>query len=138
MLMSFVRPQCLEIDGSPPAKNECSQMIPTVYAWDIVDIFFAKIVASLPALAGFLDQSIKKVKAMASGTSSGLLSWFGSTKSTNRSSRSDDAKLSGCKPGHSFQESQREDMSSALSPQYEKPIQHQAVDIESSSPITEL
>ena len=110
----------------------------TVYAWDIVDIFFATIVASLPALNGFLDQGIKKVRAMASGTSIGLLSWFRSTKSTNRSSRSDDAKLYDCKPGHSFQESQREDMCSVSSPQYEKPIQHQAVDIESNSPITEL
>lgn len=33
----------------------------TVYAWDVVDIFFATIVASLPTLNGIVDQAIKIV-----------------------------------------------------------------------------
>ena len=35
-----------------------------VYAWDVVGIFFATVVASLPALNGVLDQSTKQSIAM--------------------------------------------------------------------------
>ena len=65
----------------------------TVYAWDVVDIFFATIVASLPALNGIVDQAIKMV--MTWGSSSGLtvFSRLRSLGPINQSSRGFDTKV---------------------------------------------
>lgn len=45
-----------------------------VYAWDVIDIFFATIVASLPALNGLVDVAIGTLKAFGSTSRSSLLS----------------------------------------------------------------
>lgn len=45
-----------------------------LYAWDVVDVFFATIVASLPALNGVVDAGIVNLRALASTSS---LSIFG-------------------------------------------------------------
>ena len=55
-----------------------------VYAWDVVDIFFATIVASLPALNGLVDQSVARLKQWGSTSSSWLLNnAFGSSNSNS-------------------------------------------------------
>lgn len=40
-----------------------------VYAWDVVDIFFATIVASLPALDSLIDEGVRKLKSLSSSSS---------------------------------------------------------------------
>lgn len=106
----------------------------TIYAWNIVDIFFATIVASLPALNGVLDQGIKKMMTIGSGSSSGLLSWFQSLVSNNWNSQSYGTKLSDKDAGNGFSKGLTRDKSSVAFRQLEEPILHRAADIELQSP----
>ena len=65
----------------------------SLYALDIVDIFFATIVASLPALNGILDQAIKKLATMVSYTGNGLISKVRSLGSNKWTSQDHIAKF---------------------------------------------
>lgn len=63
-----------------------------VYAWNVVDIFFATIVASLPSLNGVIEQVIRKVKATGLRSGKDLLSKFGFAASYKRSTSQKDTE----------------------------------------------
>lgn len=47
-----------------------------LYAWDVIDIFFATIVASLPVLNGLVDEGIAKAKALGLKSNFSILNRF--------------------------------------------------------------
>ncbi|KAL8825469.1 MAG: hypothetical protein Q9191_004401, partial [Dirinaria sp. TL-2023a] len=65
----------------------------TLYALDTVDIFFATIVASLPALNGIFDQAIKNVSKIGSDIGVGMILRLRSLVPTEWTTRDDSAKV---------------------------------------------
>lgn len=65
-----------------------------LYAWNVVDIFFATIVASLPALNGVFDSAISRLQSWGSISATQLVGKFRSVKNSSRGSRSHNSRLS--------------------------------------------
>ena len=59
----------------------------------MIDIFFATIVASLPALNGLIDQGCQKIKSWVSTSSNSLAGHFRSRVTSNENPRKYHAKL---------------------------------------------
>lgn len=101
-----------------------------VYAWDVVDIFFATVVASLPALNGLVDQSLTNLKKW--GSNPGILAfakphfWTGAY----RSSRDGSIPLAdkGTKDGFRVTSGPHRGRSS--SSHYEEPMKNRPTDVE--------
>lgn len=65
-----------------------------LYAWDVVDIFFATVVASLPALNGVLELAISKTKSWGSVSAMQLRSKIRSFGNGSPGSQTYNTKLS--------------------------------------------
>ena len=107
-----------------------------VYAWDVVDIFFATIVASLPALNGIIDQGIQKVTTW--GSSSGLILFIKlrSLTSTSQKSRGYDTKAIAGDSRSGFKVFSATGKTSASFDQHGDTILLNQADIELRSPLT--
>ena len=74
-----------EIDSSVHSLNKSVDDYYSIYAWDVVDIFFATVVASLPALNSVVDPAMSKIKSLSFGSkSSQSTTLLSSTKGTSR------------------------------------------------------
>jgi hypothetical protein len=65
-----------------------------LYAWDVVDIFFATIVASLPALNGVFGTAVSSLKSWGSVSATQLVSKLRSVRNRSRGSQDYNTKLS--------------------------------------------
>lgn len=109
-----------------------------VYAWDVVDIFFATTVASLPALNGVVDVVIAKLKALGSTSASSLLGrvhTFGLTfQRTGEFGAQLSDKSTGKTSSHSFVAVEGDKNSRNAPDQFDEPILSQAADFELQRP----
>lgn len=109
-----------------------------VYAWDVVDIFFATIVASLPALNGVVDAGLGKMKALGSTSASTLLSRLRAFGNSSPDTRDYDTQLSDKGAGKLFRDGfgavEGVKKSRNASDQFDEPILNREADIELQRP----
>lgn len=105
-----------------------------VYAWDVVDIFFATTVASLPALNGLLDTSIIRLKSLGA-SSAWIFSRIRLYGSSSQNPHGDNTRLSDRLDGKSFGYSAGDKQTSS-SDQFEEPVLHERVNIELHRPVS--
>lgn len=103
-----------------------------VYAWDVVDIFFATVVASLPALNGLVDDAVKFVKRWGSLSNKSLLGKIRSLSHT--SSRDHRTELSKKDSEQSMSTLKEPPKVSWSSEDFDRPIIHAPADIELQDP----
>ena len=105
-----------------------------VYAWDVVDIFFALIVASLPTLNGVIDAGISSLKARASFSRTFIFGRFGTLDVSSQHSRSYDTRLPDREGNRSFRNGFARDKESPSPDPFQEPILAQKGDMELQRP----
>lgn len=109
-----------------------------LYAWDVVDIFFATIVASLPALNGVFDIAVSRLKSWGSISATQLVGKFRSVGTDSRGSQSYNTKLSDKESKVASSLNGTEDRSSNSLHIYSEPFSGQQVTHEHGIPLSQL
>ena len=105
-----------------------------VYAWDVVDIFFALIVASLPALNGVIDAGISRLKTWASVSTTSLFGRASNFGASSQHSRGYDTRLPDREGNRSFRNGVARGKESTSSDPFQEPILAQEGDMELQHP----
>ena len=106
-----------------------------VFAWDVVDIFFALIVASLPTLNGVIDAGISRLKTWAWVSRTSLFGRFGTFGVLSRHSRGYDIRLRDREGNRSFRNGVARGKESTSPDPFQEPLLAQDGDMELQRPV---